>query len=133
MRHALPLIPLALTLLGCVAQAAPPNALAGSEWRFTQIDGAAPASDKAMLSFSADRLGASAGCNRMSGPWRIEQGRLIAGPLMQTKMFCGGATGAQEEGLSALLVSAPEITLKGEKLLLSSRGHSAELERTAAE
>jgi heat shock protein HslJ len=116
-----------------VAQATPSNALVGSEWRFTAIDGAAAASDKAKITFDADRLGATVGCNRMNGPWRVEKGRLIAGPLMQTKMFCGGTVGEQEQAAGALLVSAPEVTLKGDRLTLTSHGHSAELARIAAE
>lgn len=131
MRHALYLMP--LTLLGCVAQSPAPSPLEGSEWRFVTIDGSAPASEKAGLGFGVDRFSGTAGCNRLAGPWRIEKGRLIAGPLMQTKMFCAGKVGEQERNLSALLVSAPEIALEGNRLKLSSSGHSAELERAASE
>ncbi|MBS1240525.1 MAG: hypothetical protein H6R45_1231 [Proteobacteria bacterium] len=130
MRHAFLLF--GLTLLGCVAQAAPSNALVGSEWRFVSIDGEAPASDKAGLNFDIDRLGATVGCNRMNGPWRIEKERLIAGPMMQTKMFCDGPVGDQEQEVGALLVSGPELMLVGHRLSLRSHGHSAELERVDA-
>lgn len=131
MRHVLLIIP--LTLTACVAQAPPFNALAGSEWRFTEIDGEKPASDKAALSFGDDRISGTAGCNRMGGPWRVENDRLIAGPFAETRMFCGGKVGEQEQAIGALLVSAPGIALEGGRLELASRGHSARLERTDTE
>ena len=130
MRRALPL--LAILLAGCIAQAAPSHRLAGSEWRFTSIDGQAPASDKAILAFDADRLGVNVGCNGMGGAWNVENGRLIAGPLVQTEMYCSGPVWNQEQAISALLVAAPELVLDGDRLLLRSRGHFAELTRIAA-
>ena len=131
LRRAFLLFP--LTLLGCVAQTAPSTPLSGTEWQFVTIDGQAPASDKTVLTFSDTALNGSVGCNRLGGPWRIDGDRLIAGPLVQTKMFCSGKVGEQETAVSALLVSAPEITLAGDRLTLHSRGHSAEFERAGSQ
>ena len=122
---------LAFALLGCAGQTSS-TTLTSSEWRFTAIDGSAPTSSEAALSFQADRLNGNVGCNRMGGPWRLENGRLIAGPLMQTKMACEGAVGEQEQSVSALLVSAPEVTLDGDRLTLRSSGHSADFTRVSA-
>lgn len=130
MRHVVPLIP--LTLLGCVAQVPPVEGLTGSEWRITSIDGAAPVvPDRARLSFEADRLSANVGCNAMGGPWRLEEGRLIAGPLAQTKMFCSGPGGEQELATSALLVAAPEVSVQHDSMTLRSAGHEVKLERSS--
>ena len=93
------------------------------------IDGEEPASDKARLSFERDRLGGNVGCNGLGGPWRVEGGRLVAGPLIQTEMFCQGAVAGQERATSALLVAAPEMQVEGDRMILRSRGHLAELER----
>ncbi|HTN15892.1 MAG TPA: META domain-containing protein [Sphingomonadaceae bacterium] len=136
MRHALfitAFILLALPVAGCVAQTAPPHGLAGSEWRITAIDGQTPAApDRARMALQKDRLSANVGCNSMSGPWRVEKSRLIAGPLMQTKMFCEGPIGEQEQAASALLVAAPTLELDGARLTLRSSGHSLTLERIDA-
>lgn len=130
MRHVVPLIP--LTLLGCVAQVPPVEGLTGSEWRITSIDGAAPVvPDRARLAFEADRLSANVGCNAMGGPWRLEEGRLIAGPLAQTKMFCSGPVGEQELATSALLVAAPEVAVQHDSMTLRSAGHEVKLERSS--
>jgi heat shock protein HslJ len=125
----------ALALLALAACAPAPksalNRLVGSEWRFVTIDGAAPVSANAKLQFREDSLGANVGCNGMGGNWRIEGGRLIAGPLVQTEMYCEGPVWGQEQAVSALLVAAPEVTFTQESLVLRSSGHRAELARIA--
>jgi heat shock protein HslJ len=120
---------LALAAAGCVAQAGPGHVLGGSEWRFLSIDGETAASKTARLKFEDERLGANVGCNGIGGPWRVENGRLFAGPLAQTEMYCAGPVWEQEQSTSALLVAAPEIALDGDRMMLRSRGHVAELER----
>lgn len=130
-------VALALAVLiaagGCVAKSSAPNALQG-EWRFVEIDGDSPAVPaKATLTVEPDRLSASAGCNGMGGPWRIEEDRLIAGPLTGTRMYCTGPVWDQEQALSALLVAAPTIAYKDRRLVLQSSGHSAALERVGSQ
>jgi heat shock protein HslJ len=127
-RLVLALLPL---LAACATQPAPPSRIAG-DWRFVSIDGDAPAvPDRARLSFADDRINASVGCNAMAGPWRIEEGRLIAGPLAGTRMYCEGPVWSQEDALSALLVAAPTIAFEDEQLVLKSSGHSAALARVS--
>lgn len=103
--------------------------LADTSWRFTSIDGAPPVSDRAHLTFERGKLGANAGCNGMGGDWRIEGSRLIAGPLVQTEMYCEGPVWGQERALGALLTAAPQISVEGDRMSLRSGGHSAELRK----
>jgi heat shock protein HslJ len=119
----------ALLLMGCAAEANGPSNVSDSRWRFTSIDGAAPVSAKAGLSFAGDHLAANAGCNGLGGPWRVESGRLIAGPLIQTEMYCDGPVWGQEQAVSALLAGAPTLRVEGNRMSLKSSGHSAELSR----
>lgn len=121
---------LAMVLLtGCAAQGAGGSSLTDSRWEFAKIDGNIPVGDKpATLTFDNGRLGANAGCNGMGGPWRVEGGRLIAGPLISTQMFCEGRMD-QERAVSALLSSGPTLTISGDMMTLKSSGHSAELRR----
>lgn len=125
---------LVFPLAACAMSPAPAgqSGYAGSAWRFVSIDGEAPASEKARLEFRDDGLGVNVGCNGMGGPWRVEGQRLIAGPLVQTQMYCEGPVWSQEQAVGALLSSAPEIRRNGERLTLSSSGHRAELERIDA-
>lgn len=120
-------LPLCGLLAGCMTPAPAGTGLAGSEWKFTTIDGAAPVAE-ATLSFGDDRLAASAGCNRMGGAWRSEGGKLVAGPLAMTKMACEGIM-AQEAAVGALLNGSPEYVLTGDRLTLKGGAHSAELVR----
>lgn len=94
-----------------------------------RIDGAAPVMpDKASMRFDQNRLGANVGCNGIGGEYRIEGNRLIAGPLMATRMFCEGPVWQQEEAVNALLSAAPELLRSGKTLRLTSGGHTLEME-----
>lgn len=123
----LPLAVAAVSLSGCAATTAGGSSLLNeTRWRFTAIDGTAPISPAAKLEFHSGRISANVGCNGMGGPWRIEHGRLIAGPLVSTEMWCEGKM-EQERAVSALLAAAPEIKVGGSHMKLTSGGHTAEL------
>ena len=123
------LLPLALA--ACVTPVASPPELTGSTWRFTSIDGQAPASAETSLEFG-ERLSANVGCNGLSGPWHVENGRLLLhGPLVATRMFCEGKM-EQEAAVSELLSASPSLTIEGNTLTLSSSGHTAVLTPASA-
>ena len=115
-------------LSGCATAGVASRDLAGSAWRFTAIDGAAPLSDKAKLTFETDRLGATVGCNGMGGGWRISDVKLIAGPLIGTKMYCE-ALDAQERAVAELLGASPALSVNADTMTLTSANHSASLQR----
>ena len=117
------------SLASCAVKASPQHALSETSWRFVTIDGESPTSRSAKLVFHADRLGASVGCNHMGGPWRIEEGRLVSGPLVQTEMYCAGPVWNQEQAVNTLLSAAPKIEQDGNRLAIRSSGHFAELEQ----
>lgn len=124
---------LAFLCAGCVARPAAPERLSESEWGFILIDDYEPARpDSARLSFGEENISASVGCNTMAGKWRVEKGRLIAGPLAGTRMFCQGDVWEQEQAIAALLVAAPTLEWRDDdRLILRSSGHSAELARVS--
>lgn len=72
------------------------------------------------LTFSGSSLGASAGCNSISGTYRIDGGRLIFEGGAMTEMGCDQARDAQDQWLIALLGSRPAIRLTGDELNLES-------------
>lgn len=126
-------LPLAVLCAGCVARPAAPERLSESEWRFVEIDDHEPIrTEGARLSFGEESISASVGCNTMAGDWRVEEGRLIAGPLAGTRMFCQGDVWEQEQAIAALLVAAPTLEWRpAGRLILRSSGHSAELARVS--
>lgn len=125
---AVPILTLA-ALSACSAQGDHVD-LADTTWRFIEIDGARPASSDAQLVFADDRLGADVGCNGIGGPWRVENDRLIAGPLEQQAAPCDGAVWGQEKAVGALLAAAPIFDVDGDTMTIKSSGHTAELRRT---
>ncbi|CAM4089737.1 DUF306 domain-containing protein [Novosphingobium lubricantis] len=128
-----PLAAFAALLGGCATAPGGTEGLAGSRWTIVRIDGAAPvAPERAMMRFDDDRLSASVGCNGIGGPYHVDNGRMIAGPLMATRMFCEGPVWQQEEAVNALLSAAPEIRRSGNALQLVSGGHTLELARAAS-
>jgi len=130
MRNALALIAVSAALLGsCATAPSATTALSDTRWTITRIDGAAPVMpEKATMRFDQDRLATNVGCNGIGGEYRIEGSRLIAGPLMATRMFCEGPVWQQEEAVNALLSAAPELLRSGKTLRLTSGGHTLELE-----
>lgn len=120
---------LAVLLSGCSGVHNNGLALAGTQWQITRIDGKAPVADKARITFESDRIGANVGCNGMGGEYRIEGDRLVAGPLIATRMFCEGPVWGQEEAVGALLAGAPRVARSGDTLRLDSSGHSLEAVR----
>ena len=118
----------ALFVAGCAAAPAAGSGLAGTDWTIVKVDGAAPAKpQRASLRFDDERLSANVGCNGIGGDYRVDGSRLVAGPLMATRMFCEGQVWKQEEAVNALLSAAPEIQRSGNAMRLTSGGHSLEL------
>lgn len=115
-------------LAGCATAPTGQAGLAGTRWHIVRIDGAAPVVPaKASMQFEDGRLGANVGCNGIGGDYRVEGGRLIAGPLMATRMFCEGPVWQQEEAVNALLSAAPELQRSGSTMRLTSGGHALDL------
>lgn len=119
-----------LALAGCATPGGGTTALAGTQWQIVRVDGAASAApDKARIAFDAERISANVGCNGMGGAYRLEAGRVIAGPLIATQMFCDGPVWQQEQAVSALLAGAPAFERNGSELRLKSAGHAIEARR----
>ena len=64
------------------------------------------------LTFDRGRIGASAGCNALGGPYELVDGRLIIrGGMTMTEIGCDTPRHAQDEWLADLLQSEPQINL----------------------
>lgn len=103
--------------------------LAETTWRFERIDGQRPTTSDANLSFDHGKIGVEVGCNQLGGPWRTADGRLFAGPLAQTERACSDPAWNQGNAVGALLVATPRMSLDGNRMILQSGGHTAELVR----
>lgn len=119
MRHAI--IALAVTLGACATPPGPAT-LTGPEWRLESIAGAAPARPST-LRFEEGRLMGRGPCNNYGGTWRMEEGRLRAGPLIATRMACPEPAMGQEGMVLRLIETGRIARLTGDRLeLLGSDG-----------
>jgi heat shock protein HslJ len=73
------------------------------------------------LTFQDGRLGASTGCNSISGPYSVTGGRLswTEGPAM-TEMGCAPERMDQDQWLVGLLTGGVDATLDGDALTLTT-------------
>lgn len=80
------------------------------------------------------RLVANAGCNTMSGPVRLDAGRVdVDGDLSMTEMGCDAPRHAQDAWLSEFLAAAPSWRLDGDELVITSpRAELVLLDRAVA-
>lgn len=115
-----------ILLVACANTGASDILLERSKWRFTAIDGKAPAAKGAKLDFEGDRLGAWVGCNTFGGLFALRDGKILAPEMVGTAMYCD-AMMEQEKAVSELLAGGPSFVVSGDRLTLKSARHSAEL------
>jgi len=99
--------------------------LSGTEWRVEDIDGRGviDGSDLTMAFDPRGRVEGTGGCNRFSGPWRVEEGWLVAGPLRSTRRACAAkAMMAQEAAFFAALAQPLSFSEAPGGLLLTGQG-----------
>ena len=83
------------------------EALSGRTFLSTGIEGADLAEgSQVRLTFEATRIGASAGCNQMSGEYEVVDGALKVGMLAMTEMACEEPLMSQDTWLSGFLDGA---------------------------
>jgi heat shock protein HslJ len=75
------------------------------------------------MSFDASSVGASAGCNHMSGDASWNAGTLeLTGGLAMTEMGCKSALMDQDKWLADFLQSSPQLGVNSNVLTLNSAG-----------
>lgn len=102
--------------------ASPSGSLDGRTFLSTGITGhvLVPGS-QVRLTFDNGTLGASAGCNSMSGAYQVVDGRLQVGQMATTEMGCAAPLMAQDQWLAGFLGGAGLI-LDGNALTLTKDG-----------
>jgi heat shock protein HslJ len=104
------------------------EALSGRTFLSTGIDGADLAEgSQVRLTFEAARIGASAGCNQMSGAYEVADGALKVGMLAMTEMACEEPLMSQDAWLSGFLDGAT-ATLDDTTLTLAKDGTTLTLQ-----
>jgi heat shock protein HslJ len=75
------------------------------------------------LELTADgQLRGNAGCNRFSGSYTLEEGRLVVGPVAATKKMCPAEVMGQEQRFLRALGEIEKVSVMDDMLVLSLRG-----------
>jgi heat shock protein HslJ len=106
---------------------APPAVLDGRTFLSTAVtrDGAAAQlvpGTQIRLSFNGGQLGASAGCNMMSGAYSLDGDRLLLANAGMTEMGCDAPRQAQDDWLFRTLGGQPTLALSGNDLTVTLGG-----------
>ncbi len=90
-----------------------PITLQERAWRIRSIDGGTVPgnADVATVRFDGSRLSATVGCNRMSAPYTLQRGRLVAGAVASTRMGCPDALARLESRFGAIM--AEPLAVRG--------------------
>ena len=109
--------------------------LDGSTFQSTSVEGHdLVAGSTVRLTFEDGSLSANAGCNTMSSPYVVTDGRLAwTGPPMATMMGCPDDLINQDTWLLNLLQAGADATLEGDDLTLVSGDVTLHLQRETTE
>ena len=107
------------------AAAVAPVPLEGTAWKLDQITGPNPATTAgltrpATLRLESGRLSGFAGCNNFSGSYRVENGRLVVGPVASTQMACPEPGASVERAFHQALTGTLQYAIDGNALALTS-------------
>lgn len=72
------------------------------------------------LSFEDGRVGASAGCNSMGGPYELDGDQLVVTELSTTEMGCDPPRHDQDAWLAGVLQGRPTVAVDGDSLTLAT-------------
>ncbi|GLR46441.1 META domain-containing protein [Sphingomonas astaxanthinifaciens] len=92
------------------------------DWNVLAVGRQLVSGDSYKLSLAGGRLSGQFGCNRMSGPYRIERQTLVAGPVVATRMACPDMRA--ETAASQILAQPMQIawTTSGNLILSNAAG-----------
>jgi heat shock protein HslJ len=115
---------LAFVLAGCGSDTGGSGGAGGG--LASSLDGRRFLADDVSIEFRDGTVSASAGCNLVSGDYRIEGGSLVVDDLAMTEMACPGRDD-RDAWLVGLLSSRPVVALDGDQLTLSTESESVVL------
>ena len=114
---------------GEAREAGPGRVAIEGSWRIESLHGrpVAPTTSPS-VTFRDGRMSGNASCNRFTGSYRFERGRLTAGPLAGTKMFCSQRVQNVQES-TILGLFGERLTVRSERggklVLTNDRGAAA--------
>lgn len=102
-------------------------------WRVVSIDGEAlpETAEEPFIAISSDAIGGSIGCNAFGGLALLSDGRIATHSWGGDAMGCPGRLNQQEQAISELFLSNPQVLLENDQLEIRSSAHRLTLTRMA--
>lgn len=123
-------------LTGCGRAYPDARSLDGSEWRIASVGGQSVTLPRpATIAFTEDRVSGWTGCNRFTGGYTLQSGRLSTPRLAMTRVACMDAAGTVEAAVTDLL-NDPMVAYPmrdGSIRLVGTEGKIATLVRVVSE
>jgi heat shock protein HslJ len=122
-------------LAGCgeAGGSTPPLTLAGTTWRAVSVAGRSPVADREpTISFEADQVRGSGGCNQFGGSYSDVDGVLVVGELTMTLMGCPDPIGSIETAFMGTLTALKSASIDDSgRLVLDGPGGQVLLVRVS--
>ena len=110
-----------LSLLGLLAAAPLQSLPVGQTWVVDAIDGKALLdASRATVRFENGQVAGKASCTTYSGPYRLLDGRLDIGPLVNARTACPALLADQEARFMAALEGARRFQVRADGVLVLS-------------
>jgi heat shock protein HslJ len=104
---------------GCGGGILPPDALDRTSWRIISINGTAmKRAESATVSFDAERMSGSVGCNQIGANYRYNAKKLSLGPIIATEMGCPAPLDAIENAFVSVLGALASTEFPGDATMV---------------
>ena len=91
------------------------TSFAGTAWRVVSVAGLAPvAGREPTITFAADRVTGTTGCNQYFGGYTLGDGAITFSAIGMTRMACDDAVGQTEAAFTAALTAATTASIDAE-------------------
>jgi len=73
-----------------------------------------------VITFDAERVGGTVGCNSFGGDYKIDGGQIVFGEVVSTMMACDDARMEQEASVFAVFVDTAVFKMDGDTLTITT-------------
>lgn len=110
------------SMLSACSGSTPSSPSLVGDWKLVSYNStpALPDVDTA-ITFDADRVGGTVGCNSFGGDYKVDGGQIVFGEIVSTMMACDDPRMQQEAAVFAVFVDTAIFKMDGDTLTITSK------------